>query len=332
MQIKRILLFFLFILILGSIIGVLKYAHYTPTLRIGVNAYSGGEFLQLARKALFFDRAGIHVKIVEFGSLGDVQQAFEWHQINGMVCPLVDALVVRQELNYDDPKIILIPSYLKREYACQVLVNDSIKTIKDLKGKSIGVEMNSYGHYVLAKALKTEGLTLQDVTIIPMDPTAAPAFFRHQRVDCVVAYPPFIDPIKSFTHCIYDSSDWTKEMQLNVLIMNKKTINDYRKQLIKFVKSWDALLDYHKKKPSSSQKILSIHHSVSVEEAEKLFQVVYPLYVEEQRSFFRSNRLLLDILLDINLIILQNDNLDPLKNPKALDSIFDPFFIKETLK
>ena len=334
MQIKRILLFFLFILILGSIIGVLKYVHYTDTLRIGANAFAGGEYFQLARKALFFEKAGIHIKVVEFGSLGDVQQAFEWHQINGMICPLADALVMRQKIIYEDPKIILIPSYIKKECSCQVLVENSINSIQELKGKNIGVEVNSYGSYVLAKALETEELSLQDVNLIPIDPTAAPRFFRHQSIDAVVSYPPFIKAVKDITHCVYSSENWPKEMQLNVLLLRQSTIQKYKKQLIKFIKSWDKLLDLYKERPSFCQEKLSVHHSVSIQEAENLFQRIQPLYIEEQFQLFRLNRHVLNILTNINSYILQNNNssLTPPQNQEPLDSIFDTFFIKETLK
>lgn len=312
---------------------VVRYVHYTPTLRIGVNSFSGGEFLQLARKALFFERAGIHVKVVEFGSLGDVQQAFEWHQINGMICPLADAMVMRQKVIYEDPKIILIPSYIKKQYPCQVLVSNSIKGIHELKGKNIGVEVNSYGSYVLSKALETEGLSLKDVNLIPIDPTAAPRFFRHQSVDAVVSYPPFIEPIKGITHCAYSSEKWPKEMQLNVLLLRQSTIQRYKKQLIRFIKSWDKLLDYYKNNPSAGQKILSVHHSFSFQEAENLFQRIQPLYIEEQFPLFRSNRHVLDVLDSINSHILKiNDTLLSLQKQEPLDSIFDTFFIKETLK
>lgn len=333
MRIKRILLLILLIIVLNIIIRGIRYTHYTPTLRIGVNSFSGGEIFQLARKALFFEKAGIHIKIVEFGSFGDVQQAFEWHQINGMICPLTDAMVIRQKVIYEDPKIILIPSYVKKQCSCQVLVNNSIKSIQELKGKNIGVEINSYGSYVLAKALSTEGLSLKDVNLIPIDPTAASRFFRHQFVDAVVSYPPFIEPIKDFTHCIYSSENWPKEMQLNVLLLRQSTIQNYKKQLIKFIKSWDKLLDYYKNNPSVSQKMLSIHHSFSFQEAENLFQRIQPLYLEEQFPLFRSNRHVLDVLSSINSHILKiNNALSSLQTKEPLDSIFDAFFIKETLK
>lgn len=333
MRLKRFFLIFIFALIFGGIVGIFKYAHYTDTLRIGVNSLAGGEFLQLARKALFFEKAGIHIKVVEFGSFGDVQQAFEWHQINGMICPLADAMVMRQKVIYEDPKIILIPSYIKKQCSCQVLVNNSIKSIQELKGKNIGVEINSHGSYVLAKALETEGLSLKDVNLIPIDPTAASRFFRHQFVDAVVSYPPFIEPIKDITHCVYSSENWPKEMQLNVLLLRQSTIQKYKKQLIKFIKTWDKLLDYYKNNPSVGQKILSIHHSFSFQEAENLFQRIQPLYLEEQFPLFRSNRHVLDVLSNINSHILKiNSVLSSLQSKEPLDSIFDTFFIKETLK
>ncbi len=332
MRIKRILFIFLLVAIIGVILGVRHYVIYIPTLRIGVNAFAGGEFFSLARKALFFEKAGIHVKVVEFGSLEDVQQAFEWNQVDGMICPLVDAMVVRQKVRHAKSKVILIPSYINKDFSCQILVNKSIESVRDLKGKKIGVEINSYGGYVLIKALKTEGLTLKDITVVPMDPTAALTFLQHERVDGVVGYPPFIEPLKDLMHCVYSSENWPKEMQLNVFLLKKKAIRRYRNSLIKFVKSWDDLIDFYKNNPSNCQQILSAHHLVSQEEADQLFQAVNPLYIEDQVPLFALNRYVLDIMANINSEILKNNNLEPRKKQKPLDSIFDTFFIKKTLR
>ena len=47
---------------------LLRRASRVPVLRIGISAYAGREYFILAYKKHFFEKAGIHVKIVEFGS------------------------------------------------------------------------------------------------------------------------------------------------------------------------------------------------------------------------------------------------------------------------
>lgn len=327
---------FLIILVGLAIIGYIirfvnEYTRYRPTLRIGVSSYTGSEYFHIARKENFFKRCGIHVKLVEFGSLEDIQQAFEWHQIDGMVCTLVDAMVIRQKNNLHNSKVILIPSYPRKNNACHLMVKTNIKKLQDLKGKRIGVEINSYGGYILCKLLKSIGLSLKDITVNPMDPTAASICFTHDHIDGAIVYRPFTKDLPSDTHSIFSSAQWPKEIQLNVLLMGEKAINDYNERLCQFVNYWDELLDFCDRNPERCCQWLGTHHYISKEEASSLLKSVHPLRIDEQLPLFCLNRYILDILSNINTEMLSNNNLQNLSNSDALDSIFDTSFIQQTL-
>ncbi len=330
---RKLLIILAGLAVIGCIVRfVNEYTQYRPTLRIGVNSYTGAEYLQIARKENFFKRCGIHVKIVEFGSLEDIQQAFEWHQIDGMMCTLVDAMVIRQKNNLHNPKVILIPSYPRKNNACHLMVKPNIKKLQDLKGKRIGVEINSYGGYILCKILKSIDLSLKDITVIPIDPTAASTFLTHDRIDGVIVYRPFINTLPSDTHSIFSTAQWPKEMQLNVLLMGEKAINYYNERLYQFVSYWDELLDFCDRNPERCYQWLGTHHYISKEEASSLLKSVHPLRIEEQLPLFCLNRYILDILSNINTEMLTNTNLQTLSNSDTLDSIFDASFIQKTLK
>ena len=328
----KILITFVCIVALGFIAYTsIEYIRYRPTLRIGVNSYTGADYLQVARKENFFKRCGIHIKVVEFGSLEDIQQAFEWNQIDGMMCTLVDAMVVHQKDNDPKPKIILIPSYPHKNYACHLMVKSHIEKLQDLKGKRIGVEINSYGGYVLCKILKSVNLSFKDITVVPLDPTAASTFLQHDRIDGVVTYPPFIKSLPDDIHSIFSTAQWPKETQLNVLLMRGKVLDYYNQQLCQFVSYWDELLDFCHDNPERCYQLLSTHHHVSKEEASSMLKFVQPLRIEEQIPLFCLNRYILDILSNINAEML-NNNLKLLNNFDTFDSIFDASFIQKNVK
>lgn len=53
-----------------------------------------------------------------------------------------------------------------------VPINSSIKTIKDLKGKRVGVNVGTWTHALLIKVLKDNGLTLKDIKVTNISGTA----------------------------------------------------------------------------------------------------------------------------------------------------------------
>lgn len=313
---------------------MLKQACRVPELRIGISAYSGREYFILAHKKHFFEKAGIHIKIVEFGSLEDVQQAFEWRQIDGMVCSLVDAMVVRQKAGVEDPKIVLISSFHRPKFACHLMAKTNIRKLSDIRGKRIGVEINSFGGYVLAKALETEGISLKDVSVVPMDPTAAFTFLKHERVDGVVVYPPFLNQLtkRMELNSIYSTIHWPKEMQLNVLLMSSKALKLHLSNLRRLVKLWDDLLDFYGNNTEYCNHLLALHYSISDEEARELFRAVYPLSIGEQIPLFCSNRYILDVMSDIKDKVLRNSNLQKINSNESFDNILDVSLLHQATK
>lgn len=334
MRHKKIILFTLLFISLSIGYYVLNRACRIPVLRIGISAYAGREYFILAYKERFFEKTGIHVKIVEFGSLEDAQQAFEWHQIDGIVCSLVDAMVVRQKASVEDPKIVLVSSFHRPNAACHLMTQPNIRKLSDLRGKKIGVEINSFGGYVLAKALESNGLTLNDVHIVPMDPTAAFTFLNHKRVDGVVIYPPFSKYLrkKMEIDSLYSTTHWPKEMQLNVLLMPSKILNFYLPHLRRFIKLWDDLLDLYKNNSEYCNRLLASHYSITDKEAAELFSAVYPLYISEQIPLFCLNRCALDVMNDIKDKILLNNNLQKLDTNENFDNMFDVSLLRQITK
>ncbi|MDR0392932.1 MAG: ABC transporter substrate-binding protein [Puniceicoccales bacterium] len=305
----------------------------TPTIRLGLNASSGFEYFILAKKAKFFKRAGLRVQLIEFGSFSDVQQAFEWGQIHGMICNLIDVMMIQQRNKVLAPKIILIPSYATPEAACHVLVDKSIKNMIDIRSKHIGGEINSFGGFVLLKALKSVALSMCDVKIHSVDPTAFETFIQKQKVQGVIAYPPYsVHLMKNFTdyHSIYSTAHWPKEMKLNVLVMNQNVLQKHAKGFQKFIANWDNLLDLYKSNPELGNTYLSHHLSVSKNRSEKIFNAVVPLKLGEQVQLFTFNKYLTGVIETINAEFLANNNLSV--KDINFDEVFDKTFLYEALQ
>ncbi|MDR0647295.1 MAG: ABC transporter substrate-binding protein [Puniceicoccales bacterium] len=309
------------------------WMRYIPTIRLGLNASSGFEYFILAKKAKFFKRAGLRVQLIEFGSFSDVQQAFEWGQIHGMVCNLIDVMIIQQKNKALAPKIILIPSYATPEAACHVLVDKSIQNMIDIRGQCIGGEINSFGGFVLLKALKSVALSMHDVKLRFVDPTAFETFIQKQKVQGVIAYPPYsIHLMKNATQChsIYSTAHWPKEMKLNVLVMNQNVLQRHAKGFRKFIANWDNLLDLYKSNPELGNTYLSHHLSVSKNRSEKIFNAVIPLKLGEQVQLFTFNKYLTGVIETINAEFLANNNLSA--KDINFDEVFDKTFLHGALQ
>lgn len=75
--------------------------------------------------------------------------------------------------------------------ADSIVAKPGVKNIKDLKGRRIGVGLTSIGSYVLARALDREGLSMDDVQVVPLNVAESAGAFVEQSLDAVVTSEPF---------------------------------------------------------------------------------------------------------------------------------------------
>lgn len=72
-----------------------------------------------------------------------------------------------------------------------VPANSPIKTVKDLKGKNVVVAKGTTQHYMLARALEKEGLTLKDINLKFMNAAEAFTAFGSNQIDAWAIWDPF---------------------------------------------------------------------------------------------------------------------------------------------
>ncbi|MBD2200472.1 MULTISPECIES: aliphatic sulfonate ABC transporter substrate-binding protein [Calothrix] len=73
-----------------------------------------------------------------------------------------------------------------------VPTNSTVKSVKDLKGKKVGFQKASIGHYLLVRALEKEGLKLSDVESVFLPPPDANVAFNQGKIDAWFIWEPFV--------------------------------------------------------------------------------------------------------------------------------------------
>jgi NitT/TauT family transport system substrate-binding protein len=129
-------------------------------LRIGTNVWIGSEPLYLARELGRLDPAA--VQLVEYPSASEVLRAFRNQAIDGMVISLDELFGLA--VDGLQPRIILVVDV---SHGADVVVGRSgMRTMKDLKGKSVAVESGALGAFVLSRAPAVNGMQASDVNVV----------------------------------------------------------------------------------------------------------------------------------------------------------------------
>jgi NitT/TauT family transport system substrate-binding protein len=154
-------------------------------LKIAYSDWPGWVAWDVADKKGFFKDAGVDVQLLWF-DYGPSMDAFSAGKVDAVCVTNGDALVTASS---GAPNVeILVNDYSNGND--QVIAKPGIASMKDLKGKKIGVEVGLVDHLLLLKGLQMAGLAESDVKLVPIQTTQAAQVLASGDVDAVAAWEP----------------------------------------------------------------------------------------------------------------------------------------------
>jgi NitT/TauT family transport system substrate-binding protein len=222
------------------------------TLRIGTNVWIGSEPLYLARELGRLDPAG--VQLVEYPSASEVLRAFRNQAIDGMVISLDELFGLAQDGL--QPRIVLIVDV---SHGADVVVGRrGMRTMQDLKGRSVAVESSALGAFVLSRALALNGMQASDVDVVHLESNEQPSAFEKGQVDGAVTFDPFrAQFLAAGASTLFDSTQIPGEI-VDLLAVRASVIQKQPKALQALLAGWFGALDYMKRDPKDAARRMGI--------------------------------------------------------------------------
>ena len=90
----------------------------------------------------------------------------------------------------NDFKVIYIECLIRNSEALVVREGSGIESIEDLAGQKVAVTMASSGHYGLMCALEDAGMSVDDITLVDMDPASTYAAWERGDIDAAYTWNP----------------------------------------------------------------------------------------------------------------------------------------------
>ena len=158
-------------------------AEEKPTFKLGVSPMSGWYAWYGVEGAGIFEENGVDVDIEFFPVYSDSLTAFNSGQLDGICIAASDAIAPFNE--GIDFKMVLVNDNSAGADAL-VVHDDSIKSVKDLAGKSVATELGTLEHMYLLKLLDDNGMTIDDINYVNMTINDAGPAFIAGSVDAAV--------------------------------------------------------------------------------------------------------------------------------------------------
>jgi NitT/TauT family transport system substrate-binding protein len=121
-----------------------------------------------------------------------------------------------------------------------------IKSLKELKGKKIGIEVGLVEHLLLLHGLQANGMTEKDVTLVNSKTNETPQVLASGQVDAIGAWQPVSgQAMKSLpgSRPVYTSAQ-APGLIYDVLTVSPSSLASRKADWVKLIKVWDRVVHY----------------------------------------------------------------------------------------
>jgi NitT/TauT family transport system substrate-binding protein len=260
-------------------------AQAAQPLKIGYSDWPGWVAWQVAIDKGWFKEAGVPVQFEWFDYTASMD-AFAAGKLDAVTMTNGDALVTGAAGGKS--VMILINDYSNGND--MIIGKPGVRSIKDLKGKKVAVEMGFVEHLLLLNGLKKAGMKESEVTLVNAKTNEMPQMLASGDVAAVGAWQPISgQAIKAVPGArpIYTSAD-EPGLIYDVLAVNPASAKQRRADWLKVVKVWDRVVKYinDPKTQPDAVKIMAARVGVSPEAYLPLLKGTKLLSLDEAKKIY----------------------------------------------
>ncbi|MEJ8305592.1 ABC transporter substrate-binding protein [Saccharibacillus sacchari] len=212
----------------------------TETITLGLLPSIDAIPFIVAHEQGFDTEHGVNLDIQTFKSAKDRDVAFQAGKVEGLSADLV-AISIYNEAGQD----VKITSTTFGEFDL-LTGNPDVKSVADLKGKTVILSKNTSTQYTMAMMLKQAGLTEDDITVteVPQIPTRL-ELLKNNQADAAVLPQPFVTMGSEAGLNILGSTH-TAEINPFVLAFPQSVIDEKADAIRDMYAAYDQAVDYMK--------------------------------------------------------------------------------------
>jgi len=227
---------------------------HAETLKIGYSDWPGWVAWDIAQRKGFFKKHGVEVELKWFEYVASMD-AFAAGKVDAVCVANGDALV----LSASGAKNIMV---LVNDYSNgndKIVAKPGITSVKELKGKKIGVELGVVSHLLLINALQENGMTDKDVTLVNVPTHQTAQVLASGDVDAIVAWQPNSGQALKFvpgSTAVYTSAN-APGLIYDTLTVSPSSLMKNRDEWQKVVATWYDVVAYMQN-PANEKEMLEI--------------------------------------------------------------------------
>jgi len=306
---------------------MISSAFAAKPLKIGYSDWPGWVAWEIAVEKKMFEKAGVEVEFEWFDYVASMD-AFAASQLDAVTMTNGDALVTGA--TGGKSVMILINDFSNGND--MVVAKPGINSIKDLKGKKVGVEIGFVGHLLLLNGLEKAGLTEADVELVNVPTNETPQVLASGQVDAIVAWQPNSGQALKLvpgSKRIYSSAD-EPGLIYDVLAVSPSSLASRKAEWKKVIEVWYQAVAYLKDPATRDDaiNIMAARVGIPAEEYKGFIEGTKILTLEEALPFMEKADGYKSLYGSSKISDDFNVNNKVYDKPQNIDSYIDPSLMK----
>ncbi len=172
--------------------------------------------------------------------------------------------------------------------ADSVVAADGIKSVEDLKGKTVAGRSYMPSYLVLTAALAKQGMRVSDLNFVEMPMQEAVAAFVSGKADAICAYEPHISSAlgaRAGAHLLLSSGDFPRAA-VHAAIVKEEVISARREDLEKIYEGWTEAVSFLRENPEKAAEIAAKALGIPAEEFRRMSSGLMFFGREDNEKYF----------------------------------------------
>jgi NitT/TauT family transport system substrate-binding protein len=249
------------LLALSFAISSLGAAEAKP-LNVGMTTWVGYGLLHLAKEKGFFEANNVEVELTTIQDKPSTAAAIATGHLDGWATT-VDTFIFYNAQKLGIRQVLALDFSKGGE---GIIAAADIKTIEDLKGRTIGAEEGSSTYFFMLNLLADHDMTTQDVALQSMRAGDAGAAFAAGRLDAAATWDPWLSKAAEHGGHILASTVDYPGLIVDTLAFRSDVIEQRPEDVQNFIKAYFQAYDYWKTSPDEANSIMALSLGITDEE------------------------------------------------------------------
>jgi len=274
-------------------------------LKMGLPIFSGHAPLYYAKDSGLFVDEALDVEQINFDD--NEEKVNLW--VEGKLDVISVTLDQAIELHATIPDLKILSVLNSSVGGDALIVKDSITSVAELKGKTIGLEKGSAAVFLLSYILDKAGMSLKDITIKDMQSGEIGAEIISGGIDGGILWEPWLDKALELSNMSILKSTKDYPVLYDVLIVQNENFQKKKEEFRKIAKVWGAAVTQLEKQKDEVISVSSSHIGIPERELSD--------FLEKIVFFGTTPKNISTVAEDIQRVLIKEKKIEKFEDPKS---------------